>query len=96
MPRRRRGIGGHGFSTGMGARRPFFGTSRFSTLRDPFYMSQPRRRRSRFSRFRDYDDDLMELDDLDYWSDADDMVDDMDLYGDIYDSDYESDEGDWL
>lgn len=103
MPHRRPRLGGNGpgMAMGMGIgmmRRPSYGgMPRMSAFRGPLYIPQPpRRRRSRFGQNEGYDDNIMDYDYLDYWSDADDMIDEMDLYGDGYDSDYDSDDGDWL
>lgn len=87
---------------GLGSqpRRSSYGFNpRVSAYRDALYI-QPHRRRSRYGQHQYYDDELTEYDNPDWWSDADDIGEDLgygrrahaDEFG--YDSEFEDD--DWI
>jgi hypothetical protein len=113
MPHRRQrnSLGGYGSSMGIMRRLSLDlgGMSKFSQYRDPLYIPQPLHRgRSRLSRYQGYDDGLMDFEEYPpYWSDQDDMTEDMELYGwggkwtdfedfDDYSYEYDDEDGDYI
>lgn len=99
MPRRRHGPGSYGPGSGMASllRHQSYGP-RVSAFRDPLYIPQPRRRPSRYGRYQDYDDED-EYEDLNWWSDGDEIGDfrDYGYYGDYHNGqeEYDSDDEDF-